>query len=178
MPFLSSEENAISAIKELTHAILNPARAATFSNIVDATLSAISKLSEVLTTYIEKFPPKASVPKSLPPVQTVLPNLTAPDQHFSVPVCSISKVARKCPLGHRHVPVPVPIQYQPTAPVPNSFNIIEDNKGNFPDISYNMPYPKTQPNIVPADTAPSPRVPRYKLRQRKNLSHTGGISTR
>ena len=68
MPFLSSEENSISAIKELTHAILNPAPAAPFYNIGDATLSAISKLSEVLTTPIEKFPPKTTFPKSLPPV--------------------------------------------------------------------------------------------------------------
>ena len=71
MPFIHSEENAISLIKELTHAILNPAPAEPFSNIGDATLSTISKLSEVLTTSIEKFPPKATVPKSLPPVQTV-----------------------------------------------------------------------------------------------------------
>ena len=139
----------------MTHVILNPDPAAPFSNIGDAILSAISKLSEVLKTSIEKFPPKATVPKSLPPVYTVLPNLPAPDQ-----------------------PVPVPIQDQPTDPVPNSFNIIEDNEGNFPDISYNMPYPKYQPNIVPSDTPSYPRVLRYKLRPRKNLSHTGGISTR
>ena len=44
MPFLSSEDNVISAIKELTHVILNPAPDAPFSNIWDATLSAISKL--------------------------------------------------------------------------------------------------------------------------------------
>ena len=40
-----------------------------------------------------------------------------------------------------------------------------------------MPYPKSRPNIIPADTPSSPRVPRYKLRPLKNLSHTGGIST-
>ena len=164
MPFLSSEDNAISAIKEFTHAILNPTPASPFSNIGDATLSEIRKLSEVLTTSIEKFPPKATVPKSMPPVQTVLPNLPAPDQPVSVPARSISKVAKKSPLGHRHVPVSVSIQSQPTAPVLHSFNIIEDNEGNFLDIRYNMPYPKSQPNIVPADTPSSPRVPRYKLR--------------
>ena len=147
------------------------------SNMGDATLSAIRKLSEVLTTSIENFPPKATVPKSLPPVQTVLPNLPAPDQPVYVPASSISKVATKIPLGHRHVPFPSPIQAQPTAPVPNSFNIIEDNKGNVLDISYTMPYPKSKPNIVPADTPSSPRVPRYKLCPRKNLSHTRGIST-
>ena len=41
-----------------------------------------------------------------------------------------------------------------------------------------MPYHKSRPNIVTADTPSSPRVSRYKLRPRKNLSHTGGISTR
>ena len=41
-----------------------------------------------------------------------------------------------------------------------------------------MTYPKYQPNIVPSDTLPSPRVPRYKLRLCKNLAHAGGISTR
>ena len=118
------------------------------------------------------------VPKSLPPVQTILPNLPAPDQPVSVPARSIYKVETKIPLGYRHVPVPGPIQSQPTAPVTNSFNIIKDNEGNVPYISCNMPYPKYQPNIVPADTPSSPRVPRYKLRPRKNLSHTGGIYTR
>ena len=118
------------------------------------------------------------VPKSLPPVQNVLPNLPAPDQPVSVPARSISKVVTKSPSAHRHVPVPFPIQAHPTTPVPNSFNIIEDNEVNVPDISYNMPYPKYQPNIVPADSPPSPRVPRYKLRPRKKFSHTGDIFTR
>ena len=162
----------------MTHAILNPAPDVPFYIIGDATLLAISTLSEVLKRSIEKFLPKATFPKSLPPVLTVLPNLPAPDQPVSVPARSISKVATKSPSGHRHVPFLVPIQAQPTTPVPNSFNMIEDNEENVPDISYNMPYPKSQPNIVPADTPSSPRVPRYKLRPRKNLSHTGGISTR
>ena len=177
MPFLSSEDNVIIAIKELTHAIFNPAPDSHFYNMGDATLSSISKFSEVLTTFIEKFPPKTMVPKSLPPVQTALPDLPALDQPFSVPARSISKVATKIPLVHCPVSVPVPVQAQPTASVPNSFNIIEDNKRNVPDISYNMPYPKSNPNIVTADTTSSPRVPRYKLRPHKNLFYTGGIST-
>ena len=152
MPFLYLEDNDIIAIKELTHAILNTAPAAPFSNMGDATLSAIRKLSEVLTTSIEKFPPKATVLKSLPTVQTVLPNLPAPDKPVSVPERSISKVATKIPLLHRLVPVPFPVQAHPTAPVTNSFKIIEYNEGNVPNIGYNMPYPKYKPNIIPADT--------------------------
>ena len=77
--------------EKIGRAILNPAPAAPFSNIGDANLPAISKLSEVLTTSIDKFPPKATVPKSLPPVQTVLPNLPAPGHPVSVPTRSISK---------------------------------------------------------------------------------------
>ena len=131
-PFLSSNDNVIIALKELTHALQNPAPAAPFSTMGDNTLSAINKLAEVLTTSIEKFPPKLLVPKllqptpTLEPVQTLLP--------------------------------PVTLAKTPTTPSPNSVHIIEDDFGNIPSLSSPKPFPKSKFHVVPSDPPSPPRV--------------------
>ena len=53
-----STKNAVTTMKELTHAIQNPAPSAPFSQMGDDTIAAIHQLAQVLTTSLEKFPPK------------------------------------------------------------------------------------------------------------------------
>ena len=73
MPFPSSADQAANAARELSHALQHPVHVAPFSQLGNATMAAIHKLSTVLTNNIDQIKKTASVQKATTTGRRLIP---------------------------------------------------------------------------------------------------------